>query len=54
MGQYPDGFRGPLLIHDPNSPYLDDYEDDQILTISDWQATLLIPIMFYKIPQLKY
>ncbi|KAI1109010.1 Cupredoxin [Nemania sp. NC0429] len=36
MGQYPDGFRGPLVIHDPQDPYLNDYEVDLILTISDW------------------
>ncbi|KAI1809987.1 multicopper oxidase [Poronia punctata] len=36
MGQYPDGFRGPMIIHDPEDPYLDEYDDDQIFTISDW------------------
>jgi iron transport multicopper oxidase len=36
MGQYPDGFRGPLIVHNPEDPYLDDYEDDQLLTVSDW------------------
>ncbi|GAW17003.1 hypothetical protein ANO14919_064520 [Xylariales sp. No.14919] len=36
MGQYPDGFRGPLIIHNPEDPYLDDYDADVILTVSDW------------------
>ncbi|TGJ88672.1 hypothetical protein E0Z10_g59 [Xylaria hypoxylon] len=36
MGQYPDGFRGPLIIHNPDDPYLDDYDVDAILTVSDW------------------
>ncbi|KAI8953476.1 Cupredoxin [Xylaria longipes] len=36
MGQYPDGFRGPLIIHNPQDPYLDDYDADMILTVSDW------------------
>lgn len=36
MGQYPDGFRGPLIIHDPRGPYTNDYDVDEILTISDW------------------
>ncbi|KAH9900315.1 Cupredoxin [Xylariomycetidae sp. FL2044] len=36
MGQYPDGLRGPLIIHDPDDPYLYDYDEDVILTVSDW------------------
>ncbi|KAI1662767.1 putative ferroxidase [Daldinia decipiens] len=36
MGQYPDGFRGPLIIHDPDDPYKDDYDEEVILTLSDW------------------
>ncbi|KAI8957651.1 putative ferroxidase [Daldinia sp. FL1419] len=36
MGQYPDGFRGPLIIYDPNDPYKDDYDEEIVLTLSDW------------------
>ncbi|KAI1500861.1 Cupredoxin [Biscogniauxia marginata] len=36
MGQYPDGLRGPLIVHDPADPYLNDYDEDIILTVSDW------------------
>ncbi|KAI0137979.1 putative ferroxidase [Hypoxylon sp. NC0597] len=36
MGQYPDGFRGPLIIHDPDDPYKDDFDEEVILTLSDW------------------
>ncbi|KAI2640017.1 multicopper oxidase [Xylaria nigripes] len=36
MGQYPDGFRGPLIVHNPQDPYLDNYDSDVILTMSDW------------------
>ena len=32
----PDGLRGPLIVHDPNSPYLDQYDDELVLTFSDW------------------
>ncbi|KAI9862602.1 MAG: hypothetical protein M1824_001151 [Vezdaea acicularis] len=35
-GQYPDGFRGPLIIDDPKSPYKGQYEDEIVLTLSDW------------------
>ncbi|KAI2463575.1 multicopper oxidase [Annulohypoxylon bovei var. microspora] len=48
-GQYPDGLRGPLIIHDPNSPYLNtsyQQENERVLTVSDWyhdQITDLLP-----------
>jgi iron transport multicopper oxidase len=35
-GQYPDGLRGPLIIHDPESPFKDDYDEELILTVTDW------------------
>ncbi|KAH8804527.1 iron transport multicopper oxidase FET3 [Xylogone sp. PMI_703] len=36
MGQYPDGLRGPLIVHDPNDPYKDQYDEELLLTVSDW------------------
>ncbi len=36
MGQYPDGLRGPFIVKDPYGPYQDDYDEEYILTISDW------------------
>ncbi len=35
-GQYPDGFRGPLIIHDPENPYADLFDEELVLTLSDW------------------
>ena len=35
-GQYPDGLRGPLIIHDPESPYKGKYDEEIVLTLSDW------------------
>ncbi|KAL8916107.1 MAG: hypothetical protein Q9208_008703 [Pyrenodesmia sp. 3 TL-2023] len=35
-GQYPDGLRGPLIITDPDSPYKDQYDEEMVLTLSDW------------------
>ncbi|KAK3387606.1 Cupredoxin [Podospora didyma] len=35
-GQYPDGLRGPLIIHDPESPFKDRYDEEMVLTVSDW------------------
>ncbi|KAH8799438.1 Cupredoxin, partial [Xylogone sp. PMI_703] len=36
MGQYPDGLRGPLIVHDPNDPYKDQFDEELLLTVSDW------------------
>lgn len=35
-GQYPDGLRGALIVHDPDSPYKDQYDEELVLTLSDW------------------
>ncbi|KAK4173265.1 putative precursor of iron transport multicopper oxidase FET3 [Triangularia setosa] len=35
-GQYPDGLRGPLIVHDPDDPFVDKYSETQLLTVSDW------------------
>ena len=35
-GQYPDGLRGPLIIHDPDSPFKDKYDEERVLSVSDW------------------
>jgi iron transport multicopper oxidase len=43
-GQYPDGFRGALIIHDPSIPY--QYDKEEVLVLSDWyhkQIPDLIP-----------
>ncbi|KAH8677280.1 Cupredoxin, partial [Xylariales sp. PMI_506] len=34
--QYPDGLRGPLVIRDPDFPYLGQYDEELVLTVSDW------------------
>jgi iron transport multicopper oxidase len=36
MSQYPDGLRGALVVHDPDSPFKDMYDEEVVLTISDW------------------
>lgn len=35
-GQYPDGLRGPLIVQDPNDPYKGRYDEEIVLTVSDW------------------
>ncbi|ORZ13984.1 Cupredoxin [Absidia repens] len=34
MGQYMDGLRGPLILHNPNETYT--YDEEVIVTVSDW------------------
>ncbi|CAB4495873.1 unnamed protein product [Rhizophagus irregularis] len=34
--QYVDGLAGPLIIHDPKDPYLNDYDEEFVMTLSDW------------------
>jgi len=36
LGQYPDGLRGPMIIRDPNDPHKGEYDEEVILTVSDW------------------
>jgi len=43
MGQYPDGLRGPLIIHDTSDPYAGKYDEEVILTVSDWYVCLVLP-----------
>jgi len=38
--QYPDGLRAPLIVHDPDSPFQDMYDEEVVLTFSDWYDTL--------------
>ena len=35
-GQYPDGLRGPLIVHDPDSPFKDKYDVELVMSVSDW------------------
>lgn len=35
-GEYMDGLRGSLIIHDPSDPYRHDYDEEYTLTMSDW------------------
>ncbi|TKA51718.1 hypothetical protein B0A49_08949 [Cryomyces minteri] len=35
-GQYIDGLRGPLIIHDKDAPYAEQVDEEVTLTLSDW------------------
>lgn len=35
-GQYTDGIRGQFLVHDPESPYKGQYDEEVAFTLSDW------------------
>ncbi|OAQ73054.2 iron transport multicopper oxidase FET3 precursor [Pochonia chlamydosporia 170] len=45
-GQYPDGLRGPVIVHDPEFPYKKEVDEEIVLTLSDWyhdEIATLIP-----------
>ncbi|KAI9817548.1 MAG: hypothetical protein M1827_001160 [Pycnora praestabilis] len=44
-GQYPDGLRGPLIINDPDSPYNGQYDEELVLTLSDWYHAQMVPLI---------
>lgn len=49
--QYPDGLRGPLIIHDKDFPYKKEVDHEMVLTLSDWyhdQMQDLIPAFMSK------
>ncbi|KAH8661666.1 Cupredoxin [Tricladium varicosporioides] len=35
-GQYIDGLRGPIIVHDRRSPHVSLYDDEITMTVSDW------------------
>jgi FtsP/CotA-like multicopper oxidase with cupredoxin domain len=35
-GQYPDGLRAPFVVHDPEDPHKDLYDEEIVLSFSDW------------------
>ncbi|UKZ86062.1 uncharacterized protein TrAFT101_001902 [Trichoderma asperellum] len=49
--QYPDGLRGPLIVHDPKFPYQKEVDHELVLTLSDWyhdQMATLLPTFMSK------
>lgn len=43
--QYPDGLRGPLIVNDPDSPYKGKYDEERVLTVSDWYHEQITHLM---------
>ncbi|RXG42243.1 hypothetical protein VDGE_07226 [Verticillium dahliae] len=35
-GQYPEGLRGPVVVHDPKGPYEGKYDEELVISLSDW------------------
>ncbi|KAI0147749.1 Cupredoxin [Xylariaceae sp. FL1272] len=53
-GQYPDGIRQALIIQDPENPYAGQYDEELVITLSDWYheqfRDLLVSFIDYKNP----
>ncbi|KAI0134094.1 Cupredoxin [Xylariales sp. AK1849] len=45
MGQYPDGLRGAFVVYDATDPYADQYDEEVILTLSDWYHSQTLPLV---------
>lgn len=43
MGQYPDGLRGAIIVHDPNPPF--EYDDEFTVLLSDWYHEQMTPLI---------
>ncbi|KAL1847754.1 Multicopper oxidase abr1 [Paecilomyces lecythidis] len=43
MGQYPDGLRGAIIVHDPNAPF--EYDDEFTILLSDWYHEQMVPLV---------
>ncbi|KAF7558345.1 hypothetical protein G7046_g5811 [Stylonectria norvegica] len=49
--QYPDGLRAPFIVHDKDFPYKNDYDEEVVLTLSDWyhdEMQVLLPTFLSK------
>ncbi|CAK7273832.1 hypothetical protein SEPCBS57363_005851 [Sporothrix epigloea] len=44
-GQYMDGLRGAIVVHDPTGPYEGEYDEEIVLSISDWYHELSIDLI---------
>jgi FtsP/CotA-like multicopper oxidase with cupredoxin domain len=44
-GQYLDGLRGPLIIHDPENPFRAQFDEEMVLTLSDWYHKEMAELM---------
>lgn len=43
--QYPDGLRGALIVQDPKNPYRHMYDEEIVLTLSDWYHAEMPQVM---------
>ncbi|KAJ4335250.1 hypothetical protein N0V87_006291 [Didymella glomerata] len=44
-GQYPDGLRAPLIVHDPENPFSKDFDEEIVLSFSDWYHESMRPLL---------
>ncbi|TQB71010.1 hypothetical protein MPDQ_007931 [Monascus purpureus] len=50
MGQYPDGLRGAIVVHDPDTPF--EYDEEYTVTLSDWYHRQMVDLLNeYESPQ---
>ncbi|CAG8506373.1 8149_t:CDS:2, partial [Diversispora eburnea] len=45
LAQYVDGLVGPLIVHDKDDPYSKSYDEEYVLTVSDWYHSTSAPLL---------
>ncbi|KAL5048445.1 Cupredoxin [Aspergillus fruticulosus] len=44
-GQYPDGWRQALIVHAEDDPYIGQYDQEYVITLSDWYHNQMPPLL---------
>ncbi|RHZ82444.1 hypothetical protein Glove_109g295 [Diversispora epigaea] len=49
LAQYVDGLLGVLIVHDREDPYLDSYDEEYVITVSDWYHSSSAPLLVQRV-----
>ncbi|RHZ73574.1 hypothetical protein Glove_230g21 [Diversispora epigaea] len=49
LAQYVDGLLGVLIIHDKEDPYLNYYDEEYVITVSDWYHSPSAPLLVQRV-----
>ncbi|RHZ82443.1 hypothetical protein Glove_109g296 [Diversispora epigaea] len=48
LAQYVDGLIGVLIVHDREDPYLNSYDEEYVITVSDWYHSPSAPLLIQR------
>ncbi|CAG8558802.1 570_t:CDS:2 [Diversispora eburnea] len=49
LAQYVDGLLGPLIVHDKEDPYCHSYDEEYVVTLSDWYHFPSAPLLVQRV-----